>query len=114
MSVIPKGTDCTLKTYNAVKDVSTALTIMCKDNSFLGDFSVLTMYSPTLSEMVQVTCETFGQCIFLPDFTVLTVSKLYELPSNGETIVKSREEIQRVPGYSGVIMMEPQLRYESL
>ena len=114
MSEILKGTDCTLKTYNAVKDVLTALTIMCKDNSFLGDFSVLTMYSPTLSEMVQVTFEICGQCIFLPDFTVLTVSKLYELPSNGETIVGSWEEMQRVLGYSGVIMMEPQLRYESL
>ena len=64
---------------NAVKDVSTALTFMCKDNTFFGDFSVLTKYSQTLSEMVQVACETCGQCIFLPDFTVHTVSKLYEL-----------------------------------
>ena len=103
---------------NAVKDVSTALTFMCKDNTFFGDFSVLTTYSQTLSEMVQVACETCGQCIILPDFTVLTVSKLYELLSNGETIVGSRKEmylvttLQRVLGCTGVIIMEPQLSNE--
>ena len=64
---------------NAVKDVSTALTFMCKDNTFFGDYSVLKKYFQTLSEIVQVACETCGQCIFLPDFTVHTVSKLYEL-----------------------------------
>ena len=98
---------------NAVKDVSTALPFMCKDNTYFGDYSVLKKYFQTLSEIVQVACETCGQCIILPDFTVLTVSKLYEVLSKGETIVGSREEIQRVLGYSGVIMMEPQLRYES-
>ena len=102
---------------NTVKDVPTALTFMCKDNVFYGDFSVLRKYSPTLCEMVQVDCETCGQCIFLPDFTVLTVSKLYELLSNGETIVGSREEqykvttLQRVLGCSGVTKMEPELSH---
>ena len=114
---------------NAVKDVSTAITFLCKDKTFFGDFSGLTKYSQTLSEIVQVACETCGQCIFLPDFTVHTVSKLYELLSNGETIVGSRKEmylvttLQRVLGGKGVIMMEPQfsneqcghcLRYKSL
>jgi len=114
---------------NTVKDVPTALTFMCKYNVFYGDFSVLRKYSPTLCKMVLVDCETCGQCIFLPDFTVLTVSKLYELLSNRETIMGSREEkykvttLQRVLGCSGVTKMEPELchgqcrhclRYKSL
>ena len=104
-----------LKDFNTeVNNVSTALTFICKDNTFFGDFSVLTKYSQTLFQMVQVGCETYGQYIFLPDFTFLTVSKLYELLSNEKTIVGSREEmykvttLQRVMGCSGVIMMEPQ------
>ena len=103
---------------NVVKDMSTALPFMCKDNTYFGDYSVLKKYSQTLSEIVQVACETCGQCIFLPDFTVHTVSKLYELLSNGETIVGSRKEmylvttLQRVLGCTGVIMIEPQLSNE--
>ena len=79
---------------------------------------MLKKYFKTISEMVQVACETCGQCIFLPDFTVHTVSKLYELLSNGETIVGSRKEmylvttLQRVLGCTGVIMIEPQLSNE--
>ena len=108
-----------LKDFNTeVNNVSTALTFICKDNTFFGDFSVLTRYSQALSEMVQVACKTCGQCIFLPDFTVYTVSKLCELLSNGETIVGSRKEmylvttLQRVLGCTGVIIMEPQLSNE--